>query len=108
MHQGKSNIIMDPYTRKNIALRFHLNPRHTFNHNFIPLPVEASKRITTDQFEAKIKDRVQHGWDGKAIPGTSLDKLSVSTDPAAGNQMIALLISLNSAFAWTIPSICAS
>ena len=74
MHQG-FNIIMDPYTRKNIALRFHLNPRHTFNHNFIPLPVEASKRITTDQFEAKIKDRVQHGWDGKAIPGTSLDKL---------------------------------
>jgi len=75
MHQGKFNIQMDPHSRKNIALRFHLSPRNTFDHRFIPLPAEPSKRVTVDRFEAQIRARVEKGWDGKAIPGASTDKL---------------------------------
>jgi len=74
MSQGKYNIIMDPYQRQEIAVRFPVHIQRTFDHRFIPLPVK-KLRTTTAEFELSITNRVEHGWDGKAIPGTSMQRL---------------------------------
>ena len=74
MFQGKFNVLMDPYSRKEITTRFALHPKMNFDHRFIPLP-EKSKRVTVDSFERRIKQRVQTGWDGNPIPGKNTEKL---------------------------------
>ena len=74
MFQGKFNIVMDPYTQKNIALRVPLHPKRTFDHRFIPLPAKES-RVPIQRFELSIQERVAYGWDGQPIPGTSLERL---------------------------------
>ncbi len=74
MFQGKFNILMDPYSQKEITTRFALPLRRNFDHRFIPLP-DKSKRITVANFEQQIIQRVQTGWDGKPIPGKKTEKL---------------------------------
>jgi hypothetical protein len=74
MFQGKFNIIMDPYSRTELALRFPVHGNRTFDHRFIPLPPEHA-RISIDQFEDRIEERIENGWDGKSIPGISNEKL---------------------------------
>ena len=74
MFQGKYNVIMDPYQRTHIAVRFPVDQPKTFNHRFIPLPPK-KLRTTTADFELSITNRVESGWDGKAIPGTSSERL---------------------------------
>ena len=74
MFQGKFNVILDPYTRNELALRFPVDHNKFFDHRFIPLPPE-SARVTTDEFEQRIEQRIQDGWDGKSIPGISNEKL---------------------------------
>jgi len=74
MSQGKFNIIMDPYQRKEIAVRFPVHIQNSFDHRFIPLP-PPKQRTTTANFELSITNRVHQGWDGRAIPGTSSSRL---------------------------------
>ena len=74
MSQGKFNIIMDPYQRKEIAVRFPVHVQNSFDHRFIPLP-PPKLRTTTADFELSITNRVHQGWDGKPIPGTSSNRL---------------------------------
>ena len=74
MSQGKFNIIMDPYQKKEIAIRFPVHINRSFDHRFIPLP-EKSRRTPIEQFELSISNRVQNGWDGTPIPGTSIERL---------------------------------
>ena len=74
MFQGKFNIIFDPYSRKELALRFPVHPNRNFDHRFIPLPPKES-RVSVDSFEQRIEERIQQGWDGQPIPGISLQKL---------------------------------
>ena len=74
MSQGKFNIIMDPYQRKEIAVRFPVHIENTFDHRFIPLPLP-KQRTTTADFELSVLNRVQKGWDGHPIPGTSSSRL---------------------------------
>ena len=74
MFQGKYNVLMDPYSQKEIVHRFPLHPSRAFDHRFIPLPPENS-RTTAQNFETKIIDRVETGWDGRPIPGTSTERL---------------------------------
>lgn len=74
MFQGKFNIILDPYSHKELALRFPVHPNRSFDHRFIPLPPEKD-RVPVDSFEQRVENRIETGWDGKAIPGISLEKL---------------------------------
>ena len=48
--------------------------KRTFDHRFIPLPSKDA-RVPAQRFELSITERVQHGWNGKPIPGTSLERL---------------------------------
>jgi hypothetical protein len=74
MFQGKFNIVFNPYKQQRIATRFTTHPKQKFDHRFIPLPKE-NKRITIEQFELDIRAKKQKGWDGKSIPGTSIERL---------------------------------
>ena len=74
MFQGKYNVIFDPYSRQELAVRFPVHPSRDFDHRFIPLPPE-KQRLSVNVFEDQIETFVQDGWDGQAIPGVSLEKL---------------------------------
>ena len=74
MFQGKYNVIFDPYSRQELALRFPMHPKRDFDHRFIPLPPE-KQRVSVTRFENQIEQFVSDGWDGQAIPGVSLEKL---------------------------------
>ena len=74
MFQGKFNIILDPYSRQELALRFPVHSNKAFDHRFIPLPPEHARLSVTD-FEKRIEQRLDDGWDGKSIPGISNEKL---------------------------------
>jgi hypothetical protein len=80
MSQGKFNIIMDPHQRTEIAMRFPVHINRSFDHRFIPLPAK-ELRTPTEQFELSITDRVQSGWDGTPIPGTSIKRLQRISAP---------------------------
>ena len=74
MFQGKFNIILDPYSREELAIRFPVHEAKPFDHRFIPLPPEHARLSVTD-FETRIEKRLADGWDGKSIPGISDEKL---------------------------------
>ena len=80
MSQGKFNVIMDPYQKKEIAIRFPVPINRDFDHKFIPLPEERF-RTPLPQFEQLIIERVQLGWDGTPIPGTSMQRLQKISAP---------------------------
>ena len=75
MFQGKFNILMDPYSQKEIVHRYALHPSQNFDHRFIPLPQKKEDRVSTEIFEEQIWMGIENGWDGKAIPGVSPEKL---------------------------------
>ena len=74
MSQGKFTLRLDPYSRRTIAQRYTPAPGQSFDHRFLPLPA-LDKRLFLDDLTETILDRVEAGWDGKAIPGTSIDRL---------------------------------
>jgi len=74
MKQGKYTLRLDPYSRELIAQRFTPGPTQSYDHRFIPLPKESSRLFLVD-LEETITHRVSAGWDGIAIPGTSLERL---------------------------------
>lgn len=74
MFQGKYNVQMDPYSRQEIVHRFAVGPHQEFDHRFLPLP-PADQRLSTADFESRIRARVATGWDGQPIPGISSEKL---------------------------------
>lgn len=77
MFQGKFNIILDPYSQKELAIRFPVHPNRNFDHRFIPLPPEKD-RVPVDAFEQRVEHRIKAGWDGKSIPGISREKLEMT------------------------------
>jgi len=74
MYQGKFNILMDPYSREEIVRQVSLAPNTHYDHRFIPLPSEDA-RISAIDFADQITERVEVGWDGQSIPGTSRERL---------------------------------
>ena len=85
MFQGKFNVIMDPYSQSELAIRYQVHVSRTFDHRFIPLPPEA-KRLHADTLEDRIEDRLEAGWDGKHIPGTSMERLDRINRKSAGER----------------------
>ena len=74
MTQGKFTLRLDPNSRTMLAQRFTPAPTQAYDHRFIPLPKLESRQYLAD-LEDTIIRRVQAGWDGVAIPGTSLQRL---------------------------------
>ena len=75
MFQGKYNVVFDPYSLQELAVRFPVHPKRTFDHRFIPLPTK-NQRLAVDVFETQIETYVENGWDGQPIPGISMEKLN--------------------------------
>ena len=74
LSQGKFTLRLDPYSHQLIAQRFAPAPGQAYDHRFLPLPTEAKKLFLID-LEDTIQGRVDAGWDGLRIPGTSLERL---------------------------------
>jgi hypothetical protein len=74
MFQGKFNIVIDPYSQSELALRFPVHVSRSYDHRFIPLPPEED-RLQAVNLEDRIEARLEAGWDGKKIPGSSMERL---------------------------------
>ena len=76
LSQGKFTTRLDPYSQQKLVLRFAPTGKQKYDHRFIPLP-KADDRVFMADFVDQIQDRVEQGWDGKPIPGASLERLRV-------------------------------
>ena len=85
MYQGKYSVRLEPRSREEIVIRYSLHPAKAYDHRFIPYPDE-SKMVFAKSFEDSILERVEIGWDGKAIPGTSLERLERINTKTIGGQ----------------------
>jgi len=70
LSQGKYTVRLDPYSQEKIAQRYNAVAGKAYDHRFIPLP-EKAERLFVDDLLNTIEQRVQTGWDGVSIPGTS-------------------------------------
>ena len=85
MFQGKYNIRLEPQSREEIVVQYNLHPAKKFDHRFIPYPDE-TKMVFANSFEDSILESIENGWDGKAIPGTSLERLERINKKTNGGQ----------------------
>lgn len=74
MFQGKYTVRICPDTGKEHLVRVVLSQDAWYDHRFIPHP-PLEERIWADDLEADVQHRVEVGWDGQPIPGTSLERL---------------------------------
>jgi len=87
MQQGKFTLRLDPYSRERIAQRFAPHPAQAYDHRFIPL-ANPDKRLFVIDLVEEIEQRVETGWDGEAIPGTSLERLHrVNSSPRQSTEV---------------------
>jgi hypothetical protein len=73
--QGKLTVRQEPHTGREMLVRFEMTQNTPYDHRFLPHP-PADQRVYLEDFEAKVLDRVEAGWDGESIPGVSDDKLA--------------------------------
>jgi len=74
LSQGKYTLRLDPYSQETIVQRYTPGKGKTYDHRFIPLPLEGERTFLIDLVD-NIKNRVETGWDGTPIPGTSNARL---------------------------------
>ena len=74
LSQGKFTTRMDPYSQLKVVTRYAPPAGQKYDHRFIPLP-KGDERVYFDDFVERIQARVEQGWDGKAIPGVSMERL---------------------------------
>ena len=74
MSLGKYTVRLDPYSREKIIQRYAVDSTKVYDHRFIPLPDMADRSFLSD-FVVDIEARVQAGWDGQPIPGSSNARL---------------------------------
>jgi hypothetical protein len=83
---GKFTVRIDPDNGREMLVRATVGQEWHYDHRFIPHPPQ-NQRVYADDVEAQIQARVAQGWDGKPIPGASLDRLErINTVPAVGQQ----------------------
>jgi len=71
---GKYSIRRAPDTDRQYARTWHPKAGLTFDARFLPHPSE-EHRVYLDNLLEQVQTRLDTGWDGKAIPGISNDKL---------------------------------
>jgi hypothetical protein len=70
LSQGKYTVRLDPYSQEKIAQRYVAAAGKAYDHRFIPLPEQTNRLFVVD-LVSSIEKRVQTGWDGNSIPGSS-------------------------------------
>jgi hypothetical protein len=65
---------MDPEIGENMLVRFTNNQDRPYDHRFIPHP-PVETRVYLSDLKTRVLDRVESGWDGRAIPGVDPVKL---------------------------------
>lgn len=71
---GKYTIKQNPADRTDMVVQFAVPYDRPWDYRFIPNPALAD-RVSLASLEARISDRITLGWDGKPIPGVSLEHL---------------------------------
>ncbi len=74
-YQGKFTARIDPDTGEELGVRFTVPTLQPYDHRFIPYP-PPERRVRMADLERRVLDRVEAGWDGRPIPGVSMDKLA--------------------------------
>jgi hypothetical protein len=74
MYNGKYTIRRAAKDTRLHAMKWQGHPEEPFDHRFLPYPAKED-RLYLQDFVQRIENRVQVGWDGKPIPGISLEKL---------------------------------
>ena len=74
MFQGKYTIRRAARDTRLHAMRWHGHPDVPFDHRFLPYPAPEKRQYLEDMVD-RIEARVDAGWDGKPVPGVSMEKL---------------------------------
>lgn len=74
LFQGKYTVKQDPSTGRDMVVQFAVPYTRTYDARFVPNPPKG-ERVMLDDLEARVRARVELGWDGKAIPGVSAERL---------------------------------
>ncbi len=80
MSRGKYTLRRAPGERELYATRWRPQDGVPYDHRFIPHP-QPEHRIYVDDLRTRIQERVVAGWDGKPIPGVTIEHLGqINTD----------------------------
>jgi hypothetical protein len=82
MFNGKFTIRRAARDTELHLMKWHGNPAEPFDHRFLPYPAP-EKRVYLNDFVERVEARVKAGWDGKPVPGVSMEalrKINVTTD----------------------------
>lgn len=71
---GKYTVKQNPSTGTDMVVRFTVPYDRDYDARFIPNP-PANERVSLDSMLTSVEARVAKGWDGRPIPGISLDEL---------------------------------
>lgn len=74
MFNGKFTIRRAARDTQHHVVKWHGNPAEAFDHRFIPHP-KPEHRVYFNDMVDRIEARVAEGWDGKPVPGVSMEKL---------------------------------
>lgn len=74
MVQGKYTVQMDPYLRAPVAHRVTMPFSVEYDARFLPLPKNGTQ-LRLEDLTGQVRDRVEAGWDGQPIPGSSQERL---------------------------------
>jgi hypothetical protein len=74
LKQGKHTVRIDPDNGQPMLVQFNPAPHKAYDHRFVPHPDPADRVYLSDIIE-QVEARVHQGWDGRAIPGKSTERL---------------------------------
>lgn len=74
MFLGKLTVRRAPGERRTYGRRWHPGSNERFDHRFLPHP-PVDERLYLDTLREQVQTRLDTGWDGKPIPGISIERL---------------------------------
>lgn len=80
LHRGKLTVRRAPGERRNYLLRWQGRHDDKFDARFLVHP-PADERVYMDTFMDDLRTRLTEGWDGRAIPGLSEERLKTINAP---------------------------
>ena len=82
---GKLTVRIDPDDGREILVRATVGQEWHYDHRFIPHPPQ-DQRVYMGDVELQIETRVNQGWDGRPIPGASMERLERINNVSAAGQ----------------------
>jgi len=77
---GKYTIRRAPGETRHHVMRYHPRAGLRFDARFLPHPAPED-RVYLDDLVSEIRQRVEHGWDGRPIPGIRVERLDEINTP---------------------------